>query len=98
MLKTMTLSAVAFALIATASTAQAGFRFGGSSAQERWKQQQILDEAFRRAREVGGYNDPITAFKNLLNGTATEKDIRPGVNTIYDTPNFGTLQLKGRWD
>ena len=60
--------------------------------------QQILKEEWRRAREVGGYNDPITAFSNLVNGRWTEKDVTSGVTTIFDTPNFGTIRLRGRWD
>ena len=98
MTKSLILSAAALAIVASATVAEAGFKFGGMNAQDRWKQQKILDEEFRRAREVDGYNDPITAFSNLLNGTATEKDIRPGVNTIYDTREFGTIRLKSRWD
>ncbi len=98
MTKSLILSAAAVALLISAAPSEAGSRIGSNNAMDRWKQQQILDEEFRRAREVGGYNDPFTAFSNLLSGKATEKDIRPGVNTVYDTPAIGTFRLKSRWD
>ena len=97
MTKTFILSIATVAILAGANTVQAGPKFG-LNAQERWKQQQILNEEWRRAREVGGYNDPITAFTNLFRGEATEKDLRQGVNTIQDTPAIGTVRLKSRWD
>lgn len=96
-MKSLALIPVAAALILSAGAAQAGSK-GFSSGQQYWKQQQILKEEWRRAREVGGYNAPATALNNVLNGRATEKDIRPGVTSIYDTPNFGTIRLKGRFD
>lgn len=96
-MKTFALLPVATALILFAGAAHAGSK-GFSSNQQYWKQQQILKEEWRRAREVGGYNDPVTAMSNIANGRATEKDIRSGVTSIYDTPNYGTIRLKGRWD
>ena len=96
-MKTLALIPVATALILSAGAAQAGSK-GFSSNNQHWKQQQILKEEWRRAREVGGYNDPATALNNVLNGRATEKDIRSGVTSIYDTPGYGTIRLKGRWD
>ena len=96
MTKILILPLVAGALLATSVPSEAGFRFGGS--RDGWKQQQMLKEEFRRAREVGGYNDPITALMNLLNGTATERDIRPGVNHISDVPGYGTIRLRSRHD
>ena len=96
--KTFALSA-ALAIAVSAGSAEAGFRFpGGMDAQDRYEQRQILDEEFRRAREVGGYNDPITALVNLLSGTATERDVRPAVNTIFDVPGRRGIRLKTRWD
>lgn len=89
---------LASAVALTAGAADAGSRFGRPNGQQYWKQQQILAEEFRRARAVGGYNDPLTALSNVLSGNATEKDVTSGVNSIFDTPGFGTIRLKGRWD
>ena len=96
MTKTLVLPAIAGAILLSAGTAQAGF--GMRNAQDRWEQQQILQEEFRRAREAGGYNDPITALINLFSGTATEQDIRPAVNHIQDVPERRGIRLKSRWD
>lgn len=79
-------------------TAQAGSLLGGNGfSNQSYKQQVILEEERRRARAVGGYNDPITALRNLFAGQLTEKDVSPGVNTIYDTPKHGTSLLRGRF-
>lgn len=88
----LTLAAALFA-----GTAQAGGKFGSPRNHGNWKQYQV-EEEFRRAREVGGYNDPITALSNILSGRATSKDITTGTNNIYDLPQFGTVRFKGRWD
>lgn len=85
-------------LALTSGAADAGSRFGSVGGQQAWKQRKMLDEEFRRANEVGGYNDPVTALGNILSGQATDKDVRSGVNSIFDTPEFGTIRLKGRWD
>lgn len=96
MFKTLLLPAIAGALLATATTSASAFGLG--HAQDRWEKQQILKEEFRRSREVGGSTDPITALFNLFSGTATERDVRPGVNHIQDVPGYGGLRLKGRWN
>ena len=97
MTKMLVLPIVTASLLAAATTAEAGFRLR-DDAQDRWEQRQILNEEFRRAREVGGYNDPITALVNLLSGRATERDVRPAVNTIFDVPGRRGIRLRTRWD
>lgn len=53
----------------------------------------IVREARRdHARSVGGYNDPITALRNLFAGELTEKDIAPGINTVIFAPKYQALQ------
>lgn len=78
----------------TAGTSQAWSKPRGD---QYWKQRQIQEE-FRRAREVGGYNDPITALSNIVAGRATSKDITTGITNRFDLPEYGTIRLKGRWD
>ena len=61
-------------LAATAISAQAGSRIPDS---DKWEQDLIREAQRDHARKVGGYNDPFTAFSNLLSGNLTEKGYRP---------------------
>ena len=38
------------------------------------------------AKRLGGYSDPLTAFRNLRAGTATEADIAPAYSSLEDIP------------
>ena len=87
----------ALAIALTAGAAHAGGAFSGPRGKAFWKNYQV-EEEFRRAREVGGYNDPITALSNILSGRATSKDVTTGVNSMHDLPQFGRVRIKGRWD
>ena len=93
------LLAVCAAVLLSAGSAHAGSKLLRSGGVNDWKKQRLIDEESRRARAVGGYNDPVTALRNVLNGRATAKDIGTGVvSHIFDTPGFGTLRLKSRYD
>ena len=93
-MKKIVFFAVAAALAAGAAQAGSKFKPRGG---DYWKQLQV-EEEFRRAREVGGYNDPVTALGNIRAGQATSKDISTGVTNMFDLPQFGTVRLKGRWN
>lgn len=97
MFKTLLLPAIAGAVLATSVTSASAFG-KRPDGQDRWEQQQILQEEYRRSREIGGSSDPITALVNLFSGTATERDIRPAVNHIQDVPGHAGFRLKSRWD
>lgn len=73
-------------LIAVASVALSGnpalaqYRDYG----ERLEKWAIFRAEAKRAREVGGYNDPITAICNLLSGNVTEKDFQENIISLEE--------------
>lgn len=63
-----------------------------------WERRVIQRAERAHMHEVGGYNDPITAFRNLFAGELTERDIAPGVNTLHAVPRdiyLGADRLEG---
>ncbi|MEM7059531.1 MAG: hypothetical protein AAF557_18250 [Pseudomonadota bacterium] len=55
--------------------AQAGPRNSGDNAAQ--EQNLLLRAEWERAKQIGGYEDPITALVNLFNGTPTVRTIQP---------------------
>ena len=53
---------------------------------ERYEQQEILSAEIERARALGGFNGPLTAIRNLSDGTATERDVVPGYSDFHELP------------
>ena len=83
MKRTAFASAIAFALAAGPLPAIAA---GDDESWEMWEQRQVMKAEIERARRLGGYSDPLTAFRNLQAGTATEADIAPAYGSLEDIP------------
>lgn len=60
---------------------------------DRYEQQKILAAELEEARSVGGYNDPFTAFANILSGTATSKDVTLGINHFQDVQGYQGIKI-----
>ena len=75
--------ALVIALLLTGTPALAA---GEDESWEMWEQRQVMLAEIERARRLGGYSDPLTAFRNLQAGTATEADIAPAYGSLEDIP------------
>ena len=75
--------AIAFALAAGPLPAMAA---GEDESWEMWEQRQVMLAEIKRAKRLGGYSDPLTAFRNIQAGTATEADIAPAYGSLEDIP------------
>ncbi|MEM9140499.1 MAG: hypothetical protein AAGB15_11790 [Pseudomonadota bacterium] len=75
-----TLTLLIALMIAPATLTQAGPRLSGESTAA--EQNLLLRAEWERARLIGGYEDPITALRNLFNGTPTKRTIQPRLNAF----------------
>lgn len=53
-----------------------------------WEMRQVMKAELDRARERGGYPDPITALIQMARGTADEDIVVPAYSDIYDLPGY----------
>ena len=75
------------AIVATATTTAApALAAGDDESWEMWEQRQVMLAEIERAKRLGGYSDPLTAARNVANGTATEADIAPAYSGLEDIP------------
>lgn len=51
---------------------------------ERLEKWAIFRAEAKRARDVGGYSDPITALCNLFSGNVTEKDFQENIISLEE--------------
>lgn len=59
---------------------------GDDESWEMWEQRQVMEAEIERAKRLGGYSDPLTALRRLIDGTATEKDVVPAYSSLEDIP------------
>ena len=71
---------------ALASAIAVALAAGEDESWEMWEQRQVMLAEIERAKRLGGYSDPLTAFRNLRAGTATEADIAPAYSSLEDIP------------
>ena len=74
------LAMAAGSIMLSGTAAQAQYRDYG----ERLEKWAIFRAEAKRAREVGGYNDPITALCNLFSGNVTEKDFQENIISLEE--------------
>lgn len=51
---------------------------------ERLERSAILRAEMKRARELGGYSDPISALCDLFSGNVKEKDFQQNINSLEE--------------
>ena len=61
---------------------------------ERLEKWAIFRAEAKRARELGGYSDPITALCNLFSGNVTERDFQENIIDIEEAREILNEQRK----
>lgn len=80
----LVLSGVAAIMAAAPVITEANPRTGDNPGRT---QNVVLKAEWERARAIGGYEDPFTAFANVLNGTVSERTIQPKIR-VQDNEDF----------
>lgn len=62
---------------------------GEDESWEMWEARQIMLAEMERARELGGFSDPLTAARNIANGQSTARDVVSAYSNIYELPEYG---------
>lgn len=89
-MKRLLISMLFGSVVLTSLPAVAQYRDYG----ERLEKWAIFRAEAKRARELGGYSDPITALCNLFSGNVTERDVQENIIDIQEAREVLNEQRK----